>query len=176
MPDNGTNTDSEPIRPGLPVSTLPGAAVLWRVRRLLGWALGAGFAYSVLGGGGRSFCPGGSIGDGGHLEATGRSTDAAPQCVSLTLEPAGLVYAMIAIVVLATVTGVARRAVDEADAVRRLDRAVVGIVVFVAAWTVVTHASFASIALDGWDGTEPFFLEGALIGNIVVDTYPLEGP
>lgn len=176
MPDNGTNTDSEPIRPGLPVSTLPGAAVLWRVRRLLGWALGAGFAYSVLGGGSRSFCPGGFTGDGGYLDATGRPTDAAPQCVSVTLEPAGLVYVMIAIVVLATVTGVARHAVDETEAVRRLDRAAVGIVGFVAVWTVVTHMSFTSIPLDGWDGTEPFFLEGTFLGNIIVDTYPLEGP
>lgn len=174
MPE--TRTDPDALRPGVPLPTLPGAAVLWRVRRLLGWALGAGLAYSVLGGAGRASCPGGVTGDGGYLDATGRATDAAPQCVSLTLEPAGLVYAMIAIVVLATVTGVARHAVDEADAVRRLDRAVVGIVAFVAAWTVVTHASFASIALDGWDGTEPFFLEGVFIGNIVVDTSPLEGP
>ncbi|WP_448808887.1 hypothetical protein [Agromyces bauzanensis] len=166
-------TDS--LRQSDPPLTLPGAMVLWRVRRLLGWAIGAGFAYSLLGTASTSSCPGGFTGDGGYLDATGRSTDDAPQCVTLTLEPSGFAYAVIAIVVFATVTGVLRYSADQADAIRRLDRAVVGIVAFVVVWTALTQASFASISLDAWDGTRPFFLEGTYFGNIVTDVSPLEG-
>ncbi|MBM7503704.1 hypothetical protein ACFPER_09480 [Agromyces aurantiacus] len=158
-----------------PISALPGADVLWRVRRLLGWALGLCLAYSVLGGAGTSRCPGGFTGDGGYLDASGRPTDVAPECVTVTLEPAGFAYAVIAIVVFVTITRVVRHSVDQADAIRRLDRAVVGIVAFVIIWLAVTHASFASISLDAWDGTEPFFLEGTHFGTIVVDVSPMQG-
>ncbi|WP_400994848.1 hypothetical protein [Agromyces sp. GXQ0307] len=151
------------------LSTLPGAAVLHRVRRLLGWAIGAGLAYSVIGGAGKSSCPGGFTGDGGYLDAAGQATEVAPQCVTLTLEPSGFAYAVIAIVVFVTIGRVLRYAVDQADAIRRLDRAVVGIVVFVLAWTVITQASFARISLESWDGTGPFFFDGTVFGQVDVD-------
>ena len=168
--------DTDSLRQSTAPSTLPGAAALWRVRRLLGWAIGAGFAYSLLGTASKSSCPGGFTGDGGYLDATGQPTDDAPQCVVLTLEPAGFAYAVIAIVVFVTITRVLRHSPDEADAIRRLDRAVVGIVAFVILWTAVTQASFASISLDAWDGTGPFFLEGTYFGTVVTDIHPLEGP
>lgn len=72
---------------------------------------------------------------------------------------------MIAIVVFVTVNRVLRYSVDQADAIGRLDRAVVGIVVFVIDWTAVTQASFASISLDAWDGTSPFFFQGVRWGK-----------
>ncbi|MGR0319685.1 hypothetical protein [Agromyces sp. ZXT2-3] len=155
------------------LSTLPGAAVLWRVRRLLGWAIGAGFAYSLIGSAGKSYCPGGFTGDGGYLDAAGQATDAAPLCVTVTLQPSGFAYAVIAIVVFVSVTRVLRYAIDQADAIRRLDRAVVGIVVFVIVWTVITQASFAGIDLESWDGTGSFFSEGTYFGTIVTDVSPM---
>lgn len=157
------------------LSTLPGTAVLHRLRRLLGWGLGAAFAYSLLGGASRSWCPGGSTGDGGFIDANGRPTDVAPQCVTVTLEPAVFAYAVIAIIVFMTLTRVLRYAPDQADAIARLDRAVVAIVAFVLVWTVVTQASFASIPLDDWDGTGPFFFEGTRFGSIEVEVYPMTG-
>ncbi|RXZ47080.1 hypothetical protein [Agromyces binzhouensis] len=157
------------------VSPLPGAAVLWRVQRLLGWAIGAAFAYSLIGGASKATCAGGVTGDGGYLDGAGRATDAAPLCLTVTLEPSGFAYAVIAVIVFATTTGVVRRAVDPSDAIRRLDRAVVGIVVFVLAWTLITQASFAGISLESWDGAGPFFLEGIRFGNIVTDVSPMAG-
>ena len=167
--------ETHSLREGTPLSTLPGAAALWRVRRLLGLAIGAGLAYSVLGTASKSSCPGGFTGDGGYLDAAGLPTENAPQCVTLTLEPSGFAYAVIAIVVFATITRVLRHSADESDAIRRLDRAVVGIVAFVVVWTAVTQASFASISLDAWDGTGPFFIEATYFGNVVTDIHPLEG-
>ncbi|WP_430645119.1 hypothetical protein [Agromyces sp. GXS1127] len=156
------------------LSTLPGAAVLQRVRRLVGWAIGAAFAYSLIGGAGKSTCPGGFTGDGGYLDASGQPTDVAPSCVTVTLEPSGFAFAVIAIVVFVTIGRVLRHAVDQPDAIRRLDRAVVGIVVFVLAWTVITQISFAGISLESWDGTGPFFFEGTVFGQIDVDVSPMQ--
>lgn len=160
--------------PKAPLTTLPGAEVLWRIRRLLGWALAAGFAYSVIGGSSKGTCAGEFTGDGGYVDANARPTDDAPLCVTVTLEPSGFAYAVIAIVVFVTVSRVVRYAIDRADAIRRLDRAVVGIVVFVIVWTAITQASFAGISLDSWDGTEPFFFfDGTRFGTVVVDVSPM---
>ncbi|GAA2041968.1 hypothetical protein GCM10009819_30220 [Agromyces tropicus] len=174
MPDTPLARTLAPI-PDAGLSTLPGAAVLQRVRRLLKWALGAGLAYSVIGGAGKGSCVGGIGGDGGFVDAVGRPTEVAPLCVSVTLEPGGIVYVAIALIVITTLTRVLRHAPDQADAIRRLDRAVVGIIVLVVAWTAITQASFAGISLDGWDGRGPFSFDGVRVGSIVVDVSPMEG-
>jgi hypothetical protein len=77
LPDIVSPRSSAPAQP----STLPGEAMLQRVRRLLGWALGAGFAYSLIGGASKSSCPGAVTGDGGYLDAAGQPTDVAQLCV-----------------------------------------------------------------------------------------------
>lgn len=159
-------------RPSAALSTLPGAAVLHRTRRLLTAALIAAFAYATLGLGSRSYCPGGFTGDGGFLDAAGRPTDVAPQCITLTLQPSGIVYAAIAIIVLAAITRVLRSAATEAAAMRTLDRATFAIIIVVVVWTLVTQVSFFSIPLDGWDGTEPFVFPFAF-GNVHVEVSPL---
>ncbi|WP_448003236.1 hypothetical protein [Agromyces bauzanensis] len=159
-------------RPSAALSTLPGAAVLLRTRRLLFWALGATFAYAVLGGASRSYCPGGFTGDGGFLDAAGQPTDAAPQCVTLSLQPSGIVFAAVAIIVLAAISRVLRSAATETAAIRMLDRAAIIIVVVVAAWTLITQVSFATIPLEGWDGTEPFYFPFTF-GNVRVEVTPL---
>ncbi|WP_353813572.1 hypothetical protein [Agromyces sp. SYSU T00266] len=164
-------TTIQPTDPTL--STLPGAAVLHRVRRLLVWALGTGVAYSLLGGAGRGYCPGGFSGDGGFIDADGRATDAAGQCVTLTLEPSGIVFLAIAVIVVMTVTRVLRYAGDEADAIRRVDRAVRVVVGVVAAWTIATHVSFFMIPVEDWDGVEPFQLP-ATFGTVDVSVTPLQ--
>lgn len=158
--------------PDASLSTLPGAAMLQRVRRLMIWALGAGLAYSVLGGAGKTWCPGGYTGDGGFIDVNGRPTDPAPQCISVSLQPGGIVYAVIALIVLATLTRVLRHAVDQADAIRRIDRVVIAIVAVVVVWTALTQVSFASISVQEWDGTTPFDL-GSHLGTIIVDVYPM---
>lgn len=159
-------------RPTAALSTLPGAAVLLRTRRLLFWALGATLAYTVLGVASRSYCPGGFTGDGGFVDASGQATDTAPQCVTLSLQPSGIVFAAVAIIVLAAITRVLRSAATETAAIRMLDRTAVVIVVIVAAWTLITQVSFATIPLEGWDGTEPFFFPFAF-GDVRVEVTPL---
>ncbi|WP_136706144.1 hypothetical protein [Agromyces sp. H66] len=159
-------------RPSAALSTLPGAAVLLRTRRLLIGALIAAFAYTALGVGSRSYCPGGFTGNGGFLDASGQPTDVAPQCLTLTLQPGGIVYAAITIIVLAAITRVLRSAASEAAAMRTLDRAAVAIIIVVVAWTLVTQVSFFTIPLDGWDGTEPFFFP-FVFGNVHVEVTPL---
>jgi hypothetical protein len=165
--------ETSSIPPSAAISTLPGSAVLLRVRRLLGWAIGAGFAYSIIGGASKSRCPGGYTGDGGYIDAAGRATDVAPQCVTVTLQPSGFAFAVIAVVVFITIGRVLRYAVDQADAIRRLDRAVVGIIVFALVWTVITQASFAGVSLESWDGIGPFFFEGTVIGQLDIDVSPM---
>ena len=50
-------------------STLPGAAIIRRIRRMLLWALGMAVVYSIIGTASKGGCPGGFTGDGGYLHA-----------------------------------------------------------------------------------------------------------
>ncbi|GAA1504273.1 hypothetical protein BJ978_000359 [Agromyces terreus] len=151
--------------PGAELATIPGAAVIRRIRRLLIWAGVTALVYGTLVTASKGGCPGGATGDGGYLDANGDPTEVVPQCVQLTLKPSGLVFVFIAVAVLVAISRVLR-AGDQASAIRVLDRTAIVIVAVVAAWSVVTLVSFLSIPLDQWDGTEPFFLDGFVFGNV----------
>lgn len=159
--------------PSAALSTLPGAAVIRRIRRLLIWAIGAGVVYGTFGTASRGSCPGGFTGDGGFIDANGDATAVAPQCVQLNLRPSGIVFVVIAVIVIWAITRVLRQATDEAAAMRILDRAVIVIVTGVAAWMVLTLVSFLSIPLDQWDGSAPFWFDFTL-GVVEVDQSPMQ--
>ena len=148
--------------PDATLSTLPGAAVLRRTRRLLITGLVTALAYSVLSSGSKGYCadPTGAV-DGGQ------ATDAAPNCVTLSLQPSGITYLAIAVIVLFAIGRVLRRATDEASAIRILYRAATVMVGVVVVWLIVTHVSFWSIPFE-FDGSIPA-LPGFTFGNIRVD-------
>lgn len=160
-------------QPGTELSTLPGAAILRRTRSLLFCALGAAFAYSVLSFASKGGCPGGVTGDGGFVDADGRATEIAPNCVNVTLQPSAIVFYAIALIVLVAITRVLRKADSEAAALRTLDRAAILLVAITAVWLVITHVSFVMIPLEQWDGGE-FFPIPFTFGDVEIEITPMQ--
>jgi hypothetical protein len=158
--------------PGTELATIPGAAVIRRIRRLLIWAGVTALVYGSLATASKGSCPGGVTGDGGYLDANGEATEVVPQCVNLTLKPSGLVFAFIVLMVIWSITRVLR-ASDQSAAIRILDRAALIIVAVTFVWAAVSMASFLSIPLDQWDGSEPFFLDGIVFGNVEIVRSPI---
>ncbi|BDZ65410.1 hypothetical protein [Agromyces mangrovi Wang et al. 2018] len=149
--------------PGAALSTLPGAAVLRRTRRLLITGLVTALAYSVLSSASKGYC----ADPAGPADNGGQATDAAVNCVTLSLQPSGIAYLAIAVIVLFAIGRVLRRATDEASAIRILDHAALVMIGVVAAWLIVTHVSFWTIPFE-FDGGVPT-LPGFTFGNIRVD-------
>ena len=154
-------------------SVLPGAAILRRTRSLLFCALGTGLAYSVLGNASKGGCPGGATGDGGFIDAGGQSTAVAPNCINVTLQPSGIVFLAIAVIVLVAITRVLKSSATEAAALRTLDRAAILIVAVTATWLVITHVSFWMIPLDQWDGGG-YFPIPFTFGTVDIDISPMQ--
>lgn len=159
--------------PDARLSTLPGATIIRRIRRLLLWGLGTALVYTGLSAASKGLCRGGATGDGGYLDADGRATTAVPRCVDLVLRPSPVVYVAIAAIALIAITLVLRRSADEASALRTLDRAVILIVAVTAAWLALTLVSFMSIPLDAWDGGEQFWIPFTF-GNVDIDVSPMQ--
>ncbi|MCD2443094.1 hypothetical protein LQ757_12495 [Agromyces sp. SYSU K20354] len=158
-------------RPSANLATLPGAAVLLRVRRLLVLALIMSLVYGFFTHVSKSYCPGGFSGDGGFVDADGRPTDVAPSCISLTLGPSWLVYAAIGVAVFMAITRVLKRAATEADALRILDRAAAFIGILAVASIVISHVWFALIPIDE-SGTGAFLFPFPF-GAVTVDISPM---
>lgn len=154
-------------------STLPGAAIIRRIRRMLLWALGMAVVYSIIGTASKGGCPGGFTGDGGYLDANGDPTDVASMCVNLTLRPSPIVFVAIAAIVIVAMTLVLRRADSESAALRTLDRAVIVIVAVTIGWAALTMVSFSAIPYDSWDGIEPFTIPFTF-GDIDIDVSPMQ--
>ncbi|GLI26478.1 hypothetical protein ARHIZOSPH14_07200 [Agromyces rhizosphaerae] len=150
--------------PDASLSTLPGAAVLRRTHRLLYTAIGTAIAYSVLSSGSKEY----RADPAGALDGNTQGTDAAYTGVTLSLQPSGIAYLAIAVIVLFAIGRVLRRATDEASAIRILDRAALVMIGVVIAWTIVAHISFWSIPLEGIDPNLPA-LPGVVFGNVRVD-------
>ncbi|MFK4730482.1 hypothetical protein ROT00_12400 [Agromyces mediolanus] len=159
--------------PDARLSTLPGATIIRRIRRLLLWGLGTALVYAGLSAASKGLCRGGVSGDGGFVDGDGQTSSAVPLCVNLVLRPSPIVYVAIAAIVLIALTLVLRRAVDEASALRTLDRAVILIVAVTAAWLALTLVSFMSIPLDSWDGGEQFWIPFTF-GNVDIDVSPMQ--
>ncbi|MGI9822870.1 hypothetical protein [Agromyces sp. Marseille-Q5079] len=159
--------------PSAALATLPGAAVIRRIRRLVTWAIGTAIVYGTVSVASKGGCPGGIAADGGYLDANGRATDVVPQCVSMTMRPSGVVFLIIGVIVIWALTRVLRRASGTADAIRILDRATIAVVVIAAAWTVLAFVSFLSAPIDQWDGSEPFS-SGFIFGSVEIVRTPMQ--
>lgn len=138
-----------------PFSTLPGATIIRRIRRMIFVALGTGFVYSMVGTASKGGCQGG-VTDGGFVDGHGQPTDVAPTCVNLTLHPSPIVYTAIAVTVIVALTLVLRTGRTEASALKVIDRAVIVIIAGTFAWAVLTMVSFLAIPLDPPSPGEPF--------------------
>lgn len=155
--------------------SLPGHAVIARIRRVLILTLIAGFAYGTLTGAGAGSCAGGFDGDGGFVDGEGLPTDMVPMCVQLTLRPSPLVFIAIGLIVLVAI-GRVLKAVDERIALRTLDRAAAGIGVLAVVAIVVSHVWFQLIPVHdllssgSWAVFSPF-----PFGMIDVSTEPMTG-
>ncbi|GAA1962964.1 hypothetical protein [Agromyces allii] len=151
------------------ITSLPGAPIIRRIRRLLVVAGATGLFYGVLGTASKGGCPGGVTGDGGYLDANGDPTSVVPMCVTLTLRPAPIVLLVIVAIVLIAISRVLRSARSETAAMRTLDLAAVAIVGLTVAWWALTLVSFLSIDLQAWDGVGPFPYPDAMLGDIRID-------
>ncbi|GAA1823716.1 hypothetical protein [Agromyces salentinus] len=158
--------------PGTELATLPGAAVIRRIRRLLIWAGVTALVYGTVVTASKGGCPGGVTSDGGYLDGNGEPTSVVPQCVTMTLKPTGLVFVFIGLMVIWSITRVLRTS-EQAAAIRILDRAAVVIVAVTVAWAVISMVSFLSVPLQQWDGTEPF-TPGFIFGNVEIVRTPLQ--
>ncbi|SFR71020.1 hypothetical protein SAMN05428970_1097 [Agromyces sp. CF514] len=156
------------------LSTLPGAPIIRRIRRLLVVAGATGLIYGVLGTASKGGCPGGVTGDGGFLDANGDPTGVVPMCATLTLRPAPIVFLVIVAIVLIAISRVLRRAGSETAALRTLDLAAVAIVGLTAAWWALTLVSFLSVDVLAWDGVGPFPYPDFMLGDIDIDLSPMQ--
>lgn len=118
--------------------SVPGAAVLIRVRRLLGSTALVAIAYGFLSNGSRAFCPG--VGPAGD------------SCVSLQLRPSPFVFVALALVVFVAIGRVLRRAPTEAAALLILDRAALVAAAIGAVSLLISIVWFGLIPLESWNG------------------------
>jgi hypothetical protein len=132
-----------------PGVTLPGAAVIARIRRLISVTVVAGVLYCVFLGASKGGCAGGITGDGGFLDANGDLTDLAPSCVSMSLRPSPLMLLVLAGMVLFALRRVLRRAGDEASAIRILDRTALAVLLVAAVSVVIAQVWFGLIPMYG---------------------------
>lgn len=158
--------------PSAAMSTLPGAAVLLRLRRLLISALLITIAYNLVARASRSMCSGGFDGAGGYVDGNGRATAETPECVQLTLEPSFVVFLAIAVTIIAAVTRVLKRAGDTRTANRILARATILISAIAAVSTVISYVWFFLIPI------ESAFTGGTIwypfpFGSVVFDADPM---
>ncbi|MGV8882092.1 MAG: hypothetical protein ACOH19_08040 [Rhodoglobus sp.] len=160
-------------RESLDTSSIPGAEVVARVRRLLVVGLVAAFGYSIFMTGSKGYCPGGVSADGSFVDAAGNATDIAPRCINLTLEPSWLVFLAVAAIACGALTMVLRRAADIHSAIRYLDRAAAAIAIIAGASVVISQIWFAMIPITDWDGTGTFFFPFPF-GSVDVEIEPMQ--
>ncbi|WP_313540202.1 hypothetical protein [Leifsonia aquatica] len=146
-----------PTTPVMPpeLSTLPGAAILVRLRRLLLCVIVAGLVYSVLTNASSGHCA-----DAGTVDSPGDDEGAASvvtSCVTLTLRPSPFVYIALAVIVLVALGRVLRTATTVPRALAIVDRAaVVAVVVAGASWLIAV-VWFLLLPVETWDGTGSFW-------------------
>lgn len=154
-------------RPMAALSTVPGATVIRRIRRMIFSALGAALVYSVIGAASRGGCIGGSTADG-FIEVNAGPADITPSCVQLTLHPSAFMFIALVVTVIVAITLVLRPGQSEMSALRVIDRATLVMIVGTIVWAVVTQISFFAIPLDppipGEAFTVPF-----TFGHVEVD-------
>jgi hypothetical protein len=145
-----------PTTPVMPpeLSTLPGAAILVRLRRLLLCVIVAGLVYSVLTNASAGRCADTGTADSSIDEG---AAGVVTSCVTLTLRPSPFVYIALAVIVLVALGRVLRTATTVPRALAIVDRAaVVAVVVAGASWLIAV-VWFLLLPVETWDGTGSFW-------------------
>jgi hypothetical protein len=132
-------------------TALAGVAVIARIRRVLVVAVLAALAYTAVMGGSAGYCPGGSDGSGGFVDASGQAVDQAPMCVKLELRPSILIYVGIGLIVLLAI-GRVMKAGHELGALRILDRAAIAVGVLAVVAAVVSAVWLRMIPIEEFTG------------------------
>jgi len=135
-------------------SSLPGAAIVRRIRRLLIVALAGLLLYSTFATASRSTC----------------TDDVMPSCMQIDLRPSPIIVAAVVGMLLWALTRVLHRADDEAAALRILDRTAAVMAVLLAVAAVVSQVWMWSVPLETWSGTGWFVLPFPF-GAVELTTY-----
>lgn len=152
-------------------AALAGRSVVARIRRLIVVAVVAIAGYATFTMASRGYCPGGVTAEGAFIDGAGNPTDVAATCVNLTLQPSGLVYLAVAVIVIGAVTQVLRRAHDEMSAIRCLDRAATLVAILAVASVTISQVWFFMIPIADWNGTGTFFYPFPF-GSVDMDVTP----
>lgn len=126
------------------MSMVPARPIVARIRRLILTAGIAAAVYAIFTTGSKGYCP-----------TPEGAVD--PSCISLTLQPSGLVYMAIFAIVVVNLNFVLRRAHTVESALRYLDRAAAIIAILVVASALISQIWFWMIPITDWDGTGTFF-------------------
>lgn len=153
-------------------SSLPGAAVIAKIRRVVIVAVIAALVYPALMVASRSYCPGGVNGSGGFIDSAGQPTDQAPVCIDLTLSPSPLVYIGIAAIVLINL-GRVMKASGEHTALTTLNRAAIGVSALVGLAIIVSLVWFFLIPMEGFTSGSWTVFSPFPFGSIDVTTTPM---
>lgn len=175
--DQGRSTAVADGAPPVVASPLPGAALVARIRRLLVVAVVAGLAYATVTVANKVYCPGGFDAGGGFVDADGRPTPVAPQCIDMMLGPSPLLYVAVGIIVFVALGRVLRRAVTVLDALRILNRTTIAVGVVFAASAVISLAWFAFIPIEDFDPAGSYmFLYPFPFGSVTIEITPMPAP
>ena len=152
---------------------VPSVLLLARIRRLVIAVIVAGLAYS-LSVASKAICAGGVNGAGEFVDSSGNTTDAAPSCLSLHLGPSPVMFVAFAAIVVIALTRVIKRARNEQDALRTVDRAVIVVVVLAVASIVIAQVWFSLIPVSDWTPTGSYsFLYPFPFGSVELSIAPM---
>ncbi len=151
---------------------LPGSALLVGIRSLLVWAIVASAVSAMFLRGTHQSCSGGLAANGqGFIDAGGAPTAIEPRCGSIELSPSPLLFALLAVVVIGTITRILRRAGDEDHAFRMLNNARMAIVVLTLVALAVGWVAIMTVHVDDWSS---FSLYSPLpFGQFDIETWPI---
>ena len=142
-----------PVRAGWlarPIPTDP--AVSTRIRRVVITAIISAVLYGMFTAASSGRCAGPSTqvpdGNGGVLVVQ--------ECLRLQLHPSPLMFVAFAVILLVAVRRASVAGIDQADALRTLDRAAAAIVLLAVAAVVISLAWFAVLATTAWTPGQPF--------------------
>ncbi len=149
---------------------LPGAEVIAGIRSLIIWAVVATALLSLFIRGGSAGCSGGIDGDG-FIGRDGQPTDVEPMCGSVTMGPSPLLYALLAVLVIAALTRILGRAVTIDHALRIINNTRLIIVVLSLVALAVSYLALTSLRVDDWSAYH--VVSPLPFAQFTVDTWPI---
>ncbi|GAA2224670.1 cell division protein FtsK [Herbiconiux moechotypicola] len=137
---------STALEPSTTIS-LPGRAIISRIRRLVIVTVLVGALYGMLAVASAGRCVGG---------AAEQPADENSGCIDLVLKPSPLVFVALAAIVVLALTRVLKSAQTEAQAIRTLDRASTAVIVVAVGSFAIALGWFALIPIGDWTPGAPY--------------------